>query len=168
MLLSTERNYCRKFSLLKSRKTKQQQIKKQQKTKFDSEKEYFSPIFLLWISIRKDSVIRNALLLEERNVFNVRVQITLLHFHNETCGTKKEKQNRRQHKTCPAFSQTSSVVCSGVKWPCWSMILPQLNFTCKALFLIAECEPLVLWAGAAEKEFPVVITFPLYSKIFRC
>lgn len=48
------------------------------------------------------------------------------------------------------------------------MILPQLNFTYKAPFLVAECEPLVLWAGAAEKEFSVAITFPLYSKIFRC
>lgn len=117
MLLSTERDYCRKFSLLKRRKTKQTNSKEknQQKTKFCSEKEYFSPISLVWVSIRKDSVIRNALLLEERNVFNARVQILLLCFHYETCGAKKDK-SRTEDNVKPAQPSLKPAQLLALEW----------------------------------------------------
>jgi hypothetical protein len=49
MVLSTERNYCRKFSILMNRKTKtNKQTKKTEKNNkrnFGLKMEYFSPIF---------------------------------------------------------------------------------------------------------------------------
>lgn len=86
------------------------------KTKFCSEKEYFSPIFLVWVSIRKDSVIRNALLLEERNVFNARVQIPLLHFHNETCGAKKELKAEPKTTQKPAHPSHRPAQLFALEW----------------------------------------------------